>query len=123
MASSRTFLVANVALVSLIGGMVWFLSTKGQTEFINLPSSEPSKVAAKPQAIAPPPALAFSTEGLSADDVQAIEALQAQLEEEKKRAEEARAKLQAREQEPSAAQTPRTVSPVASDTAGLEVEQ
>jgi len=123
MASSRTFLVANVALVSLIGGMIWFLSTKGQTEFINLPSSEPSKVAAKPQAIAPPPALAFSTEGLSADDVQAIEALQAQLEEEKKRAEEARAKIQAREQEPSAAQTPRTAPPVASDTAGLEVEQ
>jgi nucleoid-associated protein YgaU len=120
MASSRTFLVANVALVSLIGGMIWFLSTKGQSEFINLPSSEPAKVAAKSQAIAP----AFSTEGLSKDDVQAIEALQAQLEEEKKRAEETRAKLQAREQKPAAAQTPQTAPPVASsDTAGLEVEQ
>ncbi|MCP3954159.1 MAG: LysM peptidoglycan-binding domain-containing protein [Desulfobacterales bacterium] len=123
MASSRTFLFVNVALVTLIGGVIWFLSIKGQTTFINLPLSGPAKVTAKPQAIAPSPAPAFSTEGLSADDIKAIEALQAQLEEEKKRAEKARANIQARDQAPSATQTPQAEPPVTPDSAGLRAEQ
>jgi nucleoid-associated protein YgaU len=90
--STRTFVVANVVLVSLIGGMIWYLSTRGQTEFINLPSPEISSVATEST---------LSTEGLSAKDIQAIEALQAQLVEEHKRAQQVRSQLQEREQESS----------------------
>lgn len=88
--STRTFVVANVVLVSLIGGMIWYLSTRGQTEFINLPSSEILPAVAESGLL---------TEGVSAKEIEAIEALQAQLVEEHKRAQMVRSQLQEREQE------------------------
>jgi nucleoid-associated protein YgaU len=105
--STRTFVVANVVLVSLIGGMIWYLSTRGQTEFISLPSSEISPVVAESKVLA---------EGVTAKDIQAIEALQAQLVEEHKRAQITRSKLQAREQEITATNQQQ-------DNLGLEVAQ
>jgi len=108
--SSRTFIVANAALVTLIGGMVWFLFAK-ETAPVgpSAPETESvTKSAAKPS---------FTTESLSADDAQAIEVLQAQLDEEKQRADKARAQIQARARE--------TVTPPVAEPASnqLEVEQ
>jgi hypothetical protein len=85
--SRRNFLILNFVLVALIGAMIWYLLTQGQTQFISLPS---------PAEIKPEPA-AFSTAGLSEKDARAIQALQAQLNNERARAEKSRAQIQARE--------------------------
>jgi len=90
MASSRTFKLANIALVALIGAMIWFLLSKEQTQF-----SKPASTDSAPNLST----VNFSTAGLSKQDLKAIEDLQAQLKAEKVRAEKARTQLQAREQQ------------------------
>ncbi len=73
--SRRNFLILNLVPVTLIGAMTWYLLTKGQTQFISLPS---------PVEIKPEPAV-FSTAGLFEKDARAIQALQAQLNKERAR--------------------------------------
>lgn len=89
--------------------MFWFFLTKGQTAFVKSPSSDPRSVVSD----ATP---SLSTEGLSAEDAQAIRALQTQLRAEKARAEKTRAQAQARARE-------KALQGKVTAPAGLEVEQ
>ena len=94
--SRRNFLIVNLGLIVLIGAMIWFLSTRGQDQFVSLP--EPETKPATP-VTAKPAEPAISTEGLSSADREAIEALQAQLAAEKAKAEQSRAQIEARQAE------------------------
>ena len=110
--SRRNFLILNLVLVTLIGAMIWYLLTKGQTQFISLPSS----VGIKPE-----PAV-FSTVGLSKKDARAIQALQAKLNRERARAEKSRAQIQARElQNPPPQDSAQTINKSATDGAAKNV--
>ena len=120
--SSRSFIVANIALVALIGGMIWFLFVKEQAVITSppTPSAKPATANATKSAI--------STEGFTAGQVQAINAIQTQLDAEKKRAENTRAQLQAREQETASKKNSEIAPPVVATAANsgtntLEVEQ
>ncbi len=110
--SRRNFLILNLVLVALIGAMIWYLLTKGQTQFISLPS---------PVEIKPEPAV-FSTEGLSEKDARAIQALQSQLSKERARAEKSRAQIQARGlQNPQPQESGQTINKSAKDGAAKNV--
>jgi hypothetical protein len=107
--SRRNFLILNLVLVTLIGAMTWYLLTKGQTQFIGLPS---------PVEIKPEPAV-FSTAGLFEKDARA---LQAQLNKEGARAEKSRAQIQARElQNPQLQESGQTINKSATDGAAKDV--
>jgi nucleoid-associated protein YgaU len=124
MASSRrNFLLFNLALAGLIGGMIWYLSQQGQTLFINLPSSPAAPVASTTR-----PATTNATNSPAGSD-QAIVQLQAQLRAEKARAEKARTQILARERDrnlqasaPSVTLKQNTL-PQPAVSSGLEVEQ
>jgi hypothetical protein len=110
--SRRNFLILNLVLVALIGAMIWYLLTQGQTQFISLPS---------PVEIKPEPAV-FSTEGLSEKDARAIQALQSQLSKERARAEKSRAQIQARGlQNPQPQESGQTINKSATDGATKNV--
>lgn len=117
--SRRNFLIVNLGLVALIGLMIWFLFSQGQGNFVNVPADAEKQAVAPVSGNAAQPA--YSTEGMSDKDIQAIEALQAQLEAEKARAEESRAQIQARQAEKAGLTTP--PQPGGTETGGLDVEE
>ena len=110
--SRRNFLILNLVPVMFIGAMIWYLLTKGQTQFISLPS---------PVEIKPEPAV-FSTAGLFEKEARAIQAFQAQLNKERAHAEKSRAQIQARElQNPQLQGSGQTINKSPTDGAAKDV--
>ena len=119
--SRHSFLIINLGLVVLIAAMVWFLFSRGHDQFERSPEAAEQAT----QATGKTPQPAYSTDGMSSEDVKAIEALQAELEAEKARAEKSRAQLQARQAEKTdrARQADQVTDAESIAAGGLDVEE